>query len=71
MFQNSCKQPEIPRDSLKQLLIGPKQTLKAQNGALTAKKIQKIRKTASHIVWVNLVGYGRPPDRIWATLHNI
>jgi hypothetical protein len=28
MIQNSCKQPEIPRDSLKQPLIGPKQTQK-------------------------------------------
>jgi hypothetical protein len=39
MVQNSFKQLEIQRDCLKQLLIGPKQARKAQNGALTAQNI--------------------------------
>jgi hypothetical protein len=67
MVQNSCKQPETPRDSLKQPLKGPKQTQKAQNGALMVQKLRNSPNTASHIVWVNLIGYGRPPDRIGLT----
>jgi hypothetical protein len=56
----SCKQPKTPCDSLKQPLIGPKQTQKAQNSALTAQKLQISPKTAIHMVRVNPRGYRRP-----------